>query len=122
MRADQMDLFFVPGAASGGRASASGHPPPPTSLGMAFVGQELERAAGFGAVRVESGERTGTGERAHYVAAEEKFVLSGGSPALRDRDGNSATGRQLTFFLADDRIVIDSEEGSRTLTLHRVEK
>jgi hypothetical protein len=28
----------------------------------------------------------------------------------------------LTFFLADDKIVIDSEEGSRTLTLHQVEK
>ena len=122
IRADRMDLFFVPRAAAGGRASASGNPGPPRALGTALAGQELARAAGFGAVRVESGERTGTGERADYVAAEEKFVLSGGRPALRDRDGNSATGRQLTFFLADDRIVIDSEEGSRTLTLHRVEK
>jgi lipopolysaccharide export system protein LptA len=120
IRADRMDLFFVPRAASGGRDS--GNPAPRTGLGTPLAGQELSRATGFGAVRVESGEQTGTGERAEYVAVEEKFVLSGGPPALRDRDGNSTTGRQLTFFLADDRIVIDSEEGSRTLTLHRVEK
>jgi hypothetical protein len=28
----------------------------------------------------------------------------------------------LTFYFSDDRIVVDSQEGSRTLTLHRVEK
>jgi len=127
MRADRMDLFFAPrpnssGPASGGPGSTSGNPGPRAGLGTAFAGQELERAAGFGAVRVESGDRTGTADRADYGAAEGKFVLSGGRPTLMDRFGNATTGRQLTFFLADDRIVIDSEEGSRTLTLHRVEK
>src|SRR5256885_9938435 len=34
----------------------------------------------------------------------------------------TTTGRQLTFFLADDTIIVDSENGSRTLTRHRVEK
>ena len=127
MRADRMELFFVPlavsvGTASAGRGSTPANPGARSGLGAAFGGQELERAEGFGAVRVESGERTGTGELAHYGAAEGKFVLSGGRPTLSDRIGNSTTGRQLTFFLADDRIVIDSEEGSRTLTLHRVGK
>jgi lipopolysaccharide export system protein LptA len=127
MRADRMDLFFAPqsdspGPASGGRGSTSANPGPRAGLGMALAGQELERAAGFGAVRVESGERTGTAERADYEAAAGKFVLSGGRPALMDLFGNATTGRQLTFFLADDKIVVDSEEGSRTLTLHRVEK
>jgi hypothetical protein len=28
----------------------------------------------------------------------------------------------LTFFVANDTILIDSQEGSRTLTKHRVEK
>ncbi len=117
MRADRMDLFFAPRA-----ESAVGRSGPRAGLGTSFTGQELERAAGFGAVQVESAGQTGTGERADYSAAEGKFVLSGGRPALKDRFGNTTTGRQLTFFLADDRIVIDSEEGSRTLTLHRVEK
>ena len=91
-------------------------------IGTAFAAQELQRAQGFGAVRVESGDRIGVGERADYGAAEGKFILSGGRPALTDGFGNTTAGRQLTFFLADDTIVIDSEEGSRTLTLHRVEK
>ena len=129
MQAVRMDLLFVPRAdsaepAPGAKAATAtaGRPSAGTGLGAAFTGQELEQAVAFGAVRVESGERTATGERADYGAAEGKFVLSGGRPTLRDRLGNATTGRQLTFFLADDRIVIDSEEGSRTLTLHRVEK
>jgi len=28
----------------------------------------------------------------------------------------------LTFFVANDTILIDSQDGSRTLTKHRVEK
>jgi lipopolysaccharide export system protein LptA len=67
-------------------------------------------------------DRHGTSQRADYTVADRKFVLSGGPPVLRDDSGNSTTGRQLTFIFADDTIVVDSEEGTRTLTLHRVEK
>jgi lipopolysaccharide export system protein LptA len=118
MRADRMDLFFAPKAAP----ARSAPPGVRQGLGATFADQALERAVASGSVRVESGERIATGDRGDYGAAQGKFVLSGGRPKLWDRFGNSTTGRQLTFFFADDRIVIDSEEGSRTLTLHRVEK
>jgi hypothetical protein len=125
MLADRMDLFFVqqnasslgPGA-SPGAADSSGA----TGLRSAFSGQQLQQAQCFGAVRVESDGRIGTGDRADYWAPEGKFVLSGTHPTLRDQFGNTVAGRQLTFLFSDDRIVVDSEEGSRTLTLHRVEK
>lgn len=84
--------------------------------------QKLARALATGGVTVRQGERRGTAERAEYSAAEGKFVLSGGNPTLFDAARGTTTGRQLTFFLADDKILIDSEEGSRTLTRHRVEK
>jgi lipopolysaccharide export system protein LptA len=84
--------------------------------------QQLTRALASGNVSVRQGERRGTAERAEYAAAEGKFILSGGHPALYDASRGTTTGRQLTFFFADDRIVVDSEEGSRTLTRHRVEK
>ena len=45
-----------------------------------------------------------------------------GKPTLYSSTGDTTTGRQLTFYFADDRIVVDSAEGSRTVTLHRVEK
>jgi lipopolysaccharide export system protein LptA len=77
---------------------------------------------GTGGVIVEQGSRRATAERGEYTATEGKFVMSGGNPTLFDGASGTTTGRQLTFFLADDTIIVDSENGSRTLTKHRVEK
>lgn len=84
--------------------------------------QQLSRAEARGGVVVRQGDRRGVAERADYDAREGKFVLSGGKPTLYDAVLGTTTGRQLTFFLADDRILVESEEGSRTVTRHRVEK
>ena len=48
--------------------------------------------------------------------------MSGGNPTLYDGSAGTTTGTQLTFFLADDTIIVDSENGSRTLTKHRVQQ
>jgi lipopolysaccharide export system protein LptA len=84
--------------------------------------KQLSRAAATGDVTVRQEDRRGTSERAEYTAAEGKFVLSGGNPTVYDSTGDTTSGRQLTFFFADDRIVVDSKEGTRTVSLHRVEK
>jgi hypothetical protein len=47
--------------------------------------------------------------------------MSGGNPTIFDSAEGTTTGHQLTFFLADDTIIVDSETGSRTLTKHRVD-
>jgi lipopolysaccharide export system protein LptA len=107
IHANQIDLYFSPSTSG----SSSG-----TSA------QQLSRAAATGDVTVRQGGRRGTSNHAEYTTAEGKFVLSGGKPTVYDSTGDTTTGRQLTFFFADDRIVVDSEEGSRTLSLHRVEK
>ena len=107
---------------NGRRPGSRPVPPAIRRLDALLQGQEVQRAQGFGAVRIESAGRIATAERADYTAAESKIILSGGSPKLNDEFGNSTAGRQLTFFFSDDRIIVDSEEGSRTLTLHRVEK
>ncbi len=75
-----------------------------------------------GDVIVRQEDRRGTSDRAEYTASEGKFVLSEGKPTLYSSTGDTTTGRQLTFYFADDRIVVDSEAGARTVTLHRVEK
>lgn len=105
-----LDVFIQSGP---GQAGASG--------GTSGRGQ-LTRALAKGAVVVRQGDRRGLGEQADYTAADGKFVLSGGQPTLTDATGDTTTGRSLTFFVASDRILIDSQEGSRTLTKHRVEK
>lgn len=84
--------------------------------------QRVTSAQGAGGCTVRQGERRGTAEQCTYDSAAGKFVLSGGQPALSDPVLGITTGRQLTFFLADDRILVESAEGTRTVTRHRVEK
>jgi lipopolysaccharide export system protein LptA len=84
--------------------------------------QRVSSAEGLGGCTIRQGERRGAAERCTYSAAEGKFILSGGEPSLSDPVLGVTTGRQLTFFLADDRILVESAEGTRTVTRHRVEK
>lgn len=93
------------------------NPPPGTS-----AQRQVTRAVALGGVVVRQGDRRGTAERADYTAADGKVVLSGGQPALTDTSSDITTGHSLTFFLANDTILVDSGSGSRTLTKHRVEK
>jgi lipopolysaccharide export system protein LptA len=107
MRAPQLELFFTrTGADNEGNRGTS----------------QISRAVGTGGVVVEQGDRRGTAERGLYTAAEEKFVLTGGTPTLFDPVEGTTTGRELTFYRADDTIIVDSGNGLRTLTKHRVQR
>ncbi len=113
IRSEVLDLYFARAGVAAGAEKASTAP-----LGA----QQITRAIGDGGVVVEEQGRKATAEHAEYTAADGKFVMSGGKPTLFDGTQGTTTGRQLTFFLADDTIIVDSENGSRTLTKHRVEK
>jgi LPS export ABC transporter protein LptC len=84
--------------------------------------QRVARALATGSVVVEQDSRRATAERGEYLAAEGSFTMTGGVPTITDASRGTATGRKLTFYVAGDKILIDSEEGMRTLTRHRVEK
>ena len=113
MRSDLLDLYFT-------RANAAGSAE--KSSNGATGAQQISRAVGTGRVVVDEQTRKATAERAEYTAADGKFVMSGGNPTLFDGTQGTTTGRQLTFFLADDTIIVDSEKGSRILTKHQVQK
>ncbi|HSC45969.1 MAG TPA: LptA/OstA family protein [Candidatus Acidoferrum sp.] len=114
MSGQDLDLYFTrSNGANGGAAAAN-------QSGQGA--QQISRAVGTGGVTVQQGERRATAERGEYTAADGKFVMSGGTPTLYDATEGTTTGRQLTFFLADATIIVDSENGSRTLTKHRVPK
>ena len=118
IRAPLMDLFFTRATnnpASGSTSSTNRIPSAPGA-------QQISRAVGTGGVIVDQGGRRATADRGEYTASDGKFVMSGGNPTLYDGSAGTTTGRQLTFYLADDTIIVDSENGSRTLTKHRVEK
>jgi LPS export ABC transporter protein LptC len=117
MHAAVVDLYFTRAGKPNSNAangSAAANP--------AAGAQQINRAVGTSGVIVEQGTRKATAERGEYNATDGKFIMSGGNPAIYDAVEGTTTGRQLTFFLADDTIIVDSENGSRTLTRHRVEK
>jgi LPS export ABC transporter protein LptC len=109
INAQTLDLYFSSAGSLGGSPHEGG-------------ALELNRAVASGGATVREGERRGVADRAEYFATEGKVVLSGGRPTIYDASRGTTTGRQLTFFFANDTIIVDSEEGSRTLTRHRVEK
>jgi lipopolysaccharide export system protein LptA len=113
IRAPQMDLYFTRGNASSSATNAA--------IGNSGS-QQISRAVGSGGVIVDQAGRRATADRGEYTAADGKFVMSGGNPTIYDGSAGTTTGRQLTFFLTDDTIIVDSENGSRILTKHRVEK
>jgi lipopolysaccharide export system protein LptA len=113
IRSALLDLYFTHANSSGAVEKGSN--------GGAGA-QQISRAVGTGGVVVDEQTRKATAERAEYTAADGKFVMSGGKPTLFDGTQGTTTGRQLTFFLADDTIIVDSEKGSRTLTKHQVQK
>jgi lipopolysaccharide export system protein LptA len=114
MQSRTLDVFLTP--AGSAPASAKPNQQPPSE------GRQLDHALALGGVTVRQGDRRGTAEQAEYTASDGRFVLSGGRPTIIDASSDTTTGHSLTFFVANDTILIDSQEGSRTLTKHRVEK
>ncbi|HJZ64170.1 MAG TPA: LptA/OstA family protein [Candidatus Acidoferrum sp.] len=111
IRSSAMDIYFT-------KRNGPGN----TNSGTAPGVQQISRAVATGGVTVDQGQRRATADRGEYTAGDGKFVMSGGTPTIFDAAEGTTTGRQLTFFLADATIIVDSENGSRTLTKHRVEK
>ena len=118
-----LDVFLTPASASGTPSARPSNPPGASSAQPSGAGgQQLSRALAQGNVVVRQADRRGTGEQAEYTAADQKFVLYGGQTTLTNASNDTTTGRSLTFFVASDTILVDSQEGVRSITKHRVEK
>ena len=117
-----LDVFLTASGPTPDSAAASpGRPNGSSRLGRPLGGRQLNRVLAQGDVVVRQGDRRAWPSRPN-TPPRRKFVLSGGQPTLTDASSDTTTGRSLTFFVANDTILIDSQEGSRTLTKHRVEK
>jgi lipopolysaccharide export system protein LptA len=117
-----LDLYLTQAPNAGTAGNSGAQVATANGSGMTVGAKQLSRAVANGAVTVQQGERRATAEHGEYTAADGKFVMTGGNPTIFDAAEGTTTGRQLTFFLADATIIVDSENGSRTLTKHRVEK
>jgi lipopolysaccharide export system protein LptA len=81
---------------------------------------KVEKTLAQGQVLIVQATRRATGQQLVYTAAEEKFVLTGGPPSIFDAEHGKITGVSLTFFIRDDRVLVEGSNSSPTVTHTRV--
>ncbi len=83
------------------------------------TGRALERLEAQDAVTLRSANRTSTGARLTYFAADARYVMHGTPVRVLEQlptECRETLGRTLTFFRATDSIRVDGNEESRTQT------
>ena len=80
----------------------------------------IERAVATGHVLVTQPQRYAKGSHATYEAKTGKIVMTGGPPSLYDAQKGFTSGQRLTFFIHNDRLLVDGSPGSPTVSKHRV--
>ncbi|HEY3131664.1 MAG TPA: LptA/OstA family protein [Acidobacteriota bacterium] len=68
---------------------------------------QIQKAIAQQSVVIQQPNRTGTGNEAEYEFAENRITLTGNQAQIVDARGKTR-GRRLTFFIGDDRILIES--------------
>ena len=81
---------------------------------------QVERIVAEHSVVITQPTRHATGERLVYTSADDKFVLTGGSPSIFDAERGKITGDSLTFYRHDDRVLVEGKETSPTVTRTQV--
>jgi lipopolysaccharide export system protein LptA len=89
------------------------------AAGEAGGSESLERARAEGGVLIEQPDGRATSEQADYRASEQTVTLTGGPPKVVDAERGTVTGAELTLFLSDGTIRVNSDEGTRTVTRRR---
>lgn len=129
IRADRLDYFDA-----GHKAQYSGHVELNTedtkidadrldvyfSAGRKQGDSEVERAVAEGHVKVVQPMRYAKGEHAVYDARTGTVVMTGGPPRVYDAEKGSMSGQRLTFYIHDDRLLVDGSAKSPTVSKHRV--
>jgi lipopolysaccharide export system protein LptA len=100
IQADRLDLYFTPGKKQ--------------------ADSEVERAVAEGHVKIVQPMRYAKGENAVYDAQTGKVVMTGGPPTVYDTEKGSMTGQRLTFFIHNDRLLVDGNANAPAISRHRV--
>jgi lipopolysaccharide export system protein LptA len=82
----------------------------------------LDHMVAKGSVVVQQPSRRAEGQNLVYTASDDKFVLTGGPPSIFDAERGKITGVSLTFFRADDRVLVEGEASTPVVTQTRVAK
>ena len=77
----------------------------------------VEEVFAEGEVEISTGDGKAGGERARYLPDEQSMTLEG-EQAWLENDGKLTEGKQLTFFLSNDKLLVDGQEQNRTKTTY----
>jgi lipopolysaccharide export system protein LptA len=91
----------------------------PTHEALSGAGK-LDKIVAQEQVVITQPDRRATGDLLIYTASDDKFVLTGGSPSIFDAEHGKITGVSLTFFRHDDRVLVEGNNLSPTVTQTRV--
>jgi lipopolysaccharide transport protein LptA len=94
LTSDQLEIFLV---TEGGQRS-------------------VQRMIAKGKVKMSQPNRRSSSDLAEYFREEEKVVLTGGPPTIVDSERGSATGARLTMYMNDDRISVEGDSETRSIT------
>ena len=81
---------------------------------------QLDRMVAQGHVVIQQPNRRAEGQTLVYTASDDKFVLTGGPPSIFDAERGKITGVSLTLFRHDDRVLVEGDNTSPTVTQTRV--
>ncbi len=105
LQAKKMSCYLSKNRISGKDATSSG---------------SLEKIIAQGDVVVGDASRRATGQQLVYTALDDKFVMTGGFPSIFDAEHGKITGNSLTLFGHDDRVLVEGNERSPSVTDTRV--
>jgi len=109
MTADNVDIFLQPRSTSSDSSASS-------TLGASRV----EKILSQGHVILVQPKRRAEGEQLVYTSADERYLLTGGPPSIFDAERGKVSGDSLTFYKRDDRVVVEGNAKSPTVTQTRV--
>jgi lipopolysaccharide export system protein LptA len=115
--AREMDVFLQPRDQAppnqpvAGAAAAAG-----TGAGTGKIDHIVAREQ----VIITQPGRKATGDQLVYTSSDDKFVLTGGPPSIFDAEHGKITGVSLTLFRHDDRVLVEGDNSSPTVTQTRV--
>ncbi len=81
---------------------------------------KLDRIVAQDQVVITQPTRKATGNQLVYTVSDDKFVLTGGPPSIFDAEHGKITGDSLTLFRRDDRVLVEGNNTSPSVTQTRV--
>lgn len=122
----QLDIYLKEAEPSATNTPDTAAQKPAPQRGPSLPGSDqpskIDHMVAIGKVVVTEPNRRAVGDRLVYTADDGKYFLTGKSPSIFDAERGTVWGDSLTFYSHDDRVLVESERSSPTITRARTTK